>query len=221
MKMEDEVPFEIPEEQLKKMKTLINFVFDINVSIHGYSHDMALYANKLFKGHHNEPLGEIPLPPTYPALLPDVTDANARNFLAEIVQDCKRSPAFTSNIAGELGVLKGVDSFDPEAHQLVLKVKYAEGGHPLLHASLMSHYQGFRLFKQVLNGSNPMPPNPMPTVDWQMIKEVQHADFLDLSDLPAPGQTQLWRYKAIYLLNDKTAGIESAVVEIAMFGGHA
>ncbi len=45
-----------------------------------------------------------------------------------------------------------------------------------------------------------------------------HPDFIDNSPLPAPNQTALWKYRAIYLLNDEKVGKWSDVVSISVNG---
>jgi hypothetical protein len=43
-------------------------------------------------------------------------------------------------------------------------------------------------------------------------------DYLDTYPLPAPGQTALWRYKAIYRIGDEQVGQWSDVVSQAVTG---
>ena len=43
-------------------------------------------------------------------------------------------------------------------------------------------------------------------------------DYLDTAPLPAPGQTALWKYKAIYRLNDEQVGLWSNEVSLAVRG---
>ena len=191
---------------IKKVKELVNFVFEANVAIHGYSGDIAQYAMKLFRGHNDEPLGAIPLPTSYPAILPDVTEPNATAQLADLLQDCKRSPDFTSNIAAELGVLKSSTPFDPEAGKPIIKLKTAEGGHPLLHVK-KGQYEGWELWKDRSDGKG-----------FVKAEKVLRPDYLDPDPLPAIGTSAVWRYKAIYLYADKHAGSWSDDATITVLG---
>ena len=43
-------------------------------------------------------------------------------------------------------------------------------------------------------------------------------DYLDTASLPAVGASALWKYKAIYRLNDIPVGLWSDVVSIAVNG---
>jgi hypothetical protein len=43
-------------------------------------------------------------------------------------------------------------------------------------------------------------------------------DFLDTAALPPSGKSALWKYKAIYRLNDKQVGLWSHVASISVMG---
>ena len=180
--------------KLKKVSELFDFCVIANGYIHDFSSDISKYIAHLFHGPVDQPLGSIPALPVYPAVLPDVTDADAYSFFSGCVQDCKRSSAFTENVARDLGVLKGASTFDPQAGKPIIKIKTAEGGHPLLHVK-KGHYQGWELWKDHNDGKG-----------YVKVKEVLHPDYLDLDPLPALGSSVVWKYKAIYLFADKHAG---------------
>lgn len=192
--------------KLKKMSELFEFCHTANGYLHDFSSDMAKYTARLFHGPADQPLGPIPSLPAYPAVLPEVTDPDAFSFFSGCVQDCKRSPAFTTNVAADLGVLKGSTTFDPESGKPIIKTKTAEGGHPLLHVK-KGQYQGWELWKDRNDGKG-----------FVKLKEVMHSDYLDNDPLPALGNSVVWKYKAIYIFKDKHAGNWSDGTTVTVYG---
>ena len=192
-------------DALKKSSSLVAFIIPITSAMHDFSQGFTAYKNLMRYGNGNQVLGAIPVPPVFPPS-PGVTQANIQGQFADLIQDCVRSKNFTTDMANALGILKPSSPFNPQDGKPVIKVKSAEGGHPLLHTQ-KGNYQGWELWKDRGDGKS-----------FVKIKEVLHPDYLDLDPLPALGASAVWKYKAIYIYKDKQAGSWSDEATITVYG---
>jgi hypothetical protein len=53
---------------------------------------------------------------------------------------------------------------------------------------------------------------------WQFLAVDSMPDYLDTTPLPPVGQSAVWKYRAIYLLDDQPTGQWSDPVSIAVMG---
>jgi hypothetical protein len=200
---------------LKKTRDLVNFIFSMDGVSHEYAQNMSKYTRILFHGLNDEILGPIPVGPAYPAILPDVTSANSFKQFSDFVQDCKRSPNFTSNVAEGLGVLAPASEFDPNTGVPEIKLSITTNGHPLSHLRNKGKYDGFEIWKMVFQGAGPIPPQPD---NFRKLERVFGVDYVDPEPLPVFGQSQVWLYKYFYILKNQPAGIVSPIYNITVNG---
>jgi len=185
---------------------LIQFILTMHPELLKTAHSVTSYKDLLLYGHKNEVLGAIPTLPVFPAILPFVPLANVRSFFVDLVQDCMKSPKFTENIGIKLGIIDLSPEPKPEEGTPNLSVKYATGGHPLLH-STKGIFQGYEVWRDKGDGKG-----------FVHITTSLYADYLDASELPAINISQQWKYKAIYILKGVVIGNWSAEVSIVVLG---
>ena len=97
-----------------------------------------------------------------------------------------------------------VDSLVAAEIKPPLSAKLSPAGHPILH-SLKSIYQGYEVYKDWGDGKG-----------FVAFKTSMQADFIDNSDLPVAGITQVWRYKIVYLLKNEEVGNFSDIVSVTV-----
>jgi len=191
---------------LQKSNTLVQLVMVQQEVAQQYGVTFTAYKDLLRYGNGTQILGNLPAPPVYPTPTPAITNANVQADFAELIQDCVKSKNFTTDIGNDLGILKPVTPFDPQAGQPKLTVKTAQGGHPLLHSKI-GEYEAFQIWKDSGDGKG-----------FVLLGTSQHPDYLDLTALPAIGITATWKYKAIYLYDNQQAGNWSTVVIVTVVG---
>lgn len=148
-------------------------------------------------------MGAIPTAPTLdtaPALVAPGIFSRVSSLCARI----KKHPGYTDAIGQDLDIIGAEQTVDTTHAKPVLKlelqagkpnVKWTKGG-----------FDGVEIWVDRGNG----------TFAFLAIDTVP--DYLDTAALPAPGLTALWKYKAIYRLNDAQVGEWSDVVSLAVQG---
>lgn len=139
-------------------------------------------------------LGTAPAP-VAPGIFPRVSALCAR---------IKKHPAYTDAIGQDLDIIGAEQTVDTTHAKPVLKLELL-AGKPNVKWTKGS-FDGVEIW--VDRGSG--------TFVFLAIDTVP--DYPDTYALPAPGQTALWKYKAIYRLNDAQVGEWSDVVSIAVQG---
>jgi hypothetical protein len=211
---------------LKKTRDLVLFIYGAQAEAQQYAQDMSKYWLLLFRGIDDEILGPVPELPVYPAVLPDVTVSNAHKQFSDFVQDCKRSPNFTSNVADGLGVLAPDTVFDPEAGTPEIKVTVPVGGHPRIHLKNKSEYQGMEIWKLVSSpetqpgGGTGIPgAPPVNSPAFRKLERVFGVNYTDPEALPAFGKAEVWHYKIKFLLKNEVVGNWTNVYSVTVTGG--
>ena len=125
----------------------------------------------------------------------------------EKVQRIKVQKSIYSVTDGQtLGFEIGHSSIDPSTAKPHLRIDLVEGGHPEI-KYVKSIFDGLELQKNWSDGKG------MVAMDKPKLPHLT-----DMGALPAPGQSALWGYQAIYLLNDKRTGTFCDVVWITVKG---
>ncbi len=147
-------------------------------------------------------LGPVPVPPvlgTPPAAVPP----GIFKRLAALVVRIKAHPGYTEAIGQDLDIIGAEQTLDTTNAKPVIELELAAG-----HPNVLWPKGGFDAVEiWVDRGSGSV----FLTIDTI-------PDYLDTAPLPAPGQSAVWKYKAIYRLNDVQVGQWSDVVSIAVAG---
>ena len=190
----------------KVTNTFVQFIFGEQAGIQSFAKAFTDYKNILHFGPSNALMGDIPLPPVFPSVLPVISMGNARSQFADLIQNCVRSKNFTSTMGITLGFVKAETEEKAEEGTPNLTIKLTTGGHPLLHAT-KGIYQGYEVWKDINDGKG-----------YSRLATSLYADYIDLSTLPAVGIGVTWKYKVIYILKGVECGNWSAEVTIGVFG---
>jgi hypothetical protein len=158
------------------------------------------YKNALRNG---ESLGILPVAPTL-ATAPAAVEPDIFGRLAALASRIKKHPGYTEAIGQNLGIIGPDQTFDPGTAKPVLKVTL-EAGHPNV---------GWK--KQGMDGLEIWVDRGTGAFAFLALDTVP--DYLDTAPLPAAGTSAVWKYKAIYRLNDEQVGEWSDVASISVMG---
>jgi ribosome modulation factor len=154
------------------------------------------------------PAGPATPPPGPPEFDPPAATAAADIFgrVGALVQRLKNHPAYTEAVGQDLGIVTpAAPAPDPARARPELTLSLAQGGQVLVGWKR----QGMDALRiEVDRGQG-----------WQFLAVDTVPDYLDTAPLPPPGQSAVWKYRAIYLLDDQPAGQWSDPASIAVMGG--
>jgi len=144
--------------------------------------------------------------PTTPALgvPPTAVPAGIFSRVSALAARIKKHPAYTEAIGQDLGIIGAEQSVDPTTVKPVLNLTL-QAGHPNVGWS-KSGMDGIEIW--VDRGTGAFAFLTIDTVP----------DYLDTFALPAAGASAVWKYKAIYRLNDEQVGQWSDVATIGVMG---
>jgi hypothetical protein len=144
--------------------------------------------------------------PTTPALgvPPTAVPAGIFTRVSALAARIKKHPAYTEAIGQDLGIIGAEQTVDPTVMKPVLNLTL-QAGHPNVGWS-KSGMDGIEIWVDRGTG----------TFAFLTIDTVP--DYLDTFALPAAGASAVWKYKAIYRLNDEQVGQWSDVATIGVMG---
>jgi hypothetical protein len=180
---------------------LLIYVFENMLQYRAFAESNTAYKKLLRYGNGNQVLG--PVPPVV-GVAPTPTAANVQKRFAEIIQDCVRSPNFTTAIGEDLQILAPTTPFNPAEGKPVFTIAFSSGGYPVIKWK-KGKYEGVEIWKKI-NGT------------FVRIDKDYKPDFTDKSDLPPLGQSAAWTYKLIYMYNEEQAGQWSDEVSVTVYG---
>ncbi len=168
-----------------------------------YKKNWTTFKNILKKGEANVTSNEAPTNPTLEAL-PAVVAPGILVRFTTLVNRIKAHQSYTTAIGQNLGVeITTTAQLSLNMAEPVLKVVLRGGQVNLLWKK--GNYSGILIEKDSGAG--------FITLDKDF-----HPDFIDNSPLPAQGQSAVWKYRAIYLMNDDKVGVWSAIVTTTVAG---
>ena len=182
--------------------TFFHYALTSQKSLANYAQQWTAYKNAARNGT-GASLGPAPVPPTL-GTAPTAVPPGIFKRLTALVARIKAHPGYTEAIGQDLDIIGAEQTLDTTSAKPVLKlelqaghpnVKWTKGGFDALEIWVD---RGTGTFAYLANDTVP--------------------DYLDTAPLPAPGQSALWRYKAIYRLSDAQVGQWSDVVSIAVQG---
>jgi hypothetical protein len=144
--------------------------------------------------------------PTTPALgvPPTAVPAGIFNRVSAMAARIKKHPAYTEAIGHDPGIIGAEQSVDVTTMKPVLELTL-QAGHPNV-GWVKSGMDSLEIW--VDRGTGAFAFLTIDTVP----------DYLDTSGLPAAGVSAVWKYKAIYRLNDEPVGQWSDVATIGVMG---
>lgn len=170
-----------------------------------YNKQLTTYKNELRSGTvNNTPIGTLPAPPAAITFnTPPLADVFGR--IRKLVQTIKNNPNYTEAIGQDLGIIGTENTIDPNTLKPELKVESGTAGQPniIWKKGLTT---GVKI--KVDRGSG----------TFEFLAVDTQPNYLDTHPLPPLGQTAIWKYTAIYLLNDEETGQWSDVVSISVVG---
>lgn len=135
---------------------------------------------------------------------PTVVPLNIYGRMAAIVRRLKEHPAYTPAIGEDLGIIGADDATNPNTMKPVLGFELQAGRPNVKWAK--SGMQGLDLHVDRGTGT------------FVFLARDTVPDYLDTFDLPAAGTSAVWKYKAIYVLNDNPCGQWSDVGSLSVMG---
>jgi hypothetical protein len=158
------------------------------------------YKNLLRSGTGSlTPLPPIPTPPT---LSPDA-QPNIFGRVASLVQTIKNHPNYNESIGDDLQIIGEEQDVNPNDWKPILKVEYIAGSPNIKWTKGDSD----SIKIKVNRGSG-----------YEFLAIDTKPDYLDKHTLPPFGQSALWKYIAIYMLDDEEVGQWSDELEVAVKG---
>ena len=147
--------------------------------------------------------GPMPAPSALTSPPPAVL-ANIFGRAANLAVRIKRHPSYTDAIGQDLGIIGAEQTMDPSSMKPVLDISL-EAGHPNI---------GWK--KQGMEGLEIHVDRGAGTFSFLALDTIP--DYLDTAPLPAAGSSAVWKYKAIYRLNDEQVGHWSDVASVSVMG---
>ena len=105
----------------------------------------------------------------------------------------------------DLGIEGAEKTVDPASIKPSINLRIGDGGHPDV-LWVKYGYDGVEIHKQVDDG------------ELKFLAIDMQPHYTDMSELPPPGKSAVWKYRAIYLRKDKRVGQWSDVVTITVTG---
>ena len=179
-----------------------NYVLTAQRQCANTSQQWTAYKNAARSGD-DASLGAMPAAPSL-GTAPAAVAPGIFTRVKELVARIKTQPGYTEAIGQDLGIIGAEQEIDLNLVKPVLNI-VLQAGHPLV-----------QWIKQGLDGVE-IHVDRGTGVFTHLAYDTQ-PDYLDTAPLPAPGQSAIWRYKAIYRLNDEQVGQWSNPVSIAVTG---
>ncbi len=192
-------PAEVTQETADDV--FFNFVCDAHAAHTNTTHDWTAYKQQ---AAHGDNLGDIPVTPT-PGTPPPVVPPDIFGRATALAARIKKHPSCTDAIAQDLGIIGTEVIVDPTTYQPVLTLTLT-AGHPHIGWPKLG-MDSLDLWKDCGDGKGFVP-----------LTFTTNTDYADNSPLPAAGTSAVWKYKAVYRLNDAQVGQWSDVATIGVMG---
>ena len=153
---------------------------------------------------HGDALGNIPVTPD-PGTPPPVVPPDIFGRASTLAVRIKNSPNYTEAIGQDLGIIGAEVIVDLNSLKPVLTLSLT-AGHPHIGWSKQG-MDSLELLADRGDGKGFVP-----------VTFTTNTDYADNSPLPAAGVSAVWKYKAVYRLNDAQAGQWSDVATIGVMG---
>jgi hypothetical protein len=182
--------------------TFFHYSFDAQQRFVKYGQDWTAYKNAARNGT-GPALGPIPVAPVL-AAAPAMVAPGIFSRIAKLCARIKNHPGYTEAIGRALDIVGAEQADNTAAQKPPLKIEM-QAGHPNIIWP-----------KQGMDGVEIHVDRDGKGFIFLTIDTVPN--YLDTAALPAPGQSAVWKYKAIYRLNDEQVGQWSDVVSVTVAG---
>ncbi len=193
-----------PEEltEAKNDSIFWDFLMDADNKVSKYAKDFKKTKKLAKTGSKSEVLSGIPDPPDLGST-PHLVPADILLRFRQKAAKAKASPKYTIAIGTDLGIESVHQAFDPQLGKPSLKIKI-NAGRPIL-TYVKGNFKGLIIHKDVGDG-------------YVYLGTALKSKFNDMSNLPDPGTSAIWKYKAIYVWDDKETGHWSDEITIVVKG---
>lgn len=186
-----------------------SYWFDQNILFKDEKEERVSYKNLLRDGPIGAPAGTPPTPPVIPAapaaVLPGIVLRER-----EIAQFIKNHPSYTVSIGQDLDIIGSEQTTQKSSLKPVIKLVLTGGGVNVKWTKGIA--QALRIEKQIVSGGGG--PIPVPASgSWSLLAIDTAPDYLDTTPITAPA---VWKFRAIYIINDEMAGQWSDEASIAV-----
>jgi hypothetical protein len=162
------------------------------------------YKDLLRDGKTDNPIGGYPVAPTI-GTAPTAVDAGIFVRIGKLVNTIKNSAGYTTAIGESLGIVASKTPVDPNTMKPRLKVRAAEEGRPEV---VWTKGRSSGIYLEVDRG----------TGTFEFLAVDHSPNYTDTHALPVPGRTEQWKYRGIYIINDKRVGQWSDTVAFTVTG---
>jgi hypothetical protein len=179
-----------------------DFVLDMVNKYKQNVNQRVTYKNLLLNGDGSTPpIGGIPANPTF-GTAPTAVSAGVIKRAIALAQRIKKQSSYTIAIGEELGIIGDEETIDVNTMKPILTIeKIAQK--PNLKWKKQS-MQGIRIYvDRTGNG-------------YEFLATDTQPDYLDKAPLPTAGTSAIWKYKAVYILQDEEVGEYSDEVSITV-----
>jgi hypothetical protein len=190
--------------QLAQLDTDADAFSNIFLFQNGLKDTMEAYTG--FKNLLRNGTGTLPAVPPIPSapMLPPNAQSNVFGSVAQLVQNIKSNPAYDPNTMGDdLRIIGDEQTIDPNSWKPIIKAENIAGSPNIK----WTKGDADALKIKVNRGTG-----------YELLAIDTKPDYLDKHTLPPFGQSALWKYSAIYILDDEEVGQWSDELEVAVKG---
>jgi hypothetical protein len=192
-----------PDEvkQLAADDLFFNYVCDAHSQHTKTTRDWTAFKHQAAHGYA---LGDVPVTPD-PGTPPPVVPPDIFGRACTLALRIKNHPNYTEAIGQDLGIIGPEVIIDPSSMKPVLYLSL-NAGHPHIGWAKQG-MDSLELWRDCGDGKG-----------FVQLNITTNTDYADNSPMPAPGVSAVWKYKAIYRLNDQQVGQWSDVATIGVIG---
>jgi len=177
---------------------MVNYLINLVETFVTAKEQRVNYRNLILSGPLGKPAGSPPLAPNV-GVAPTAVAPGVFPRIAKLVQRIKNCPAYTEAIGKDLGIIGSEQSPNADVSKPVLKLILKGGRVEVQWTKGNAHALRIEADKG--------------TGTWQLLAIDIVPHYTDLTPITAPG---VWRYRAIYMIDDKLVGQWSDVASISV-----
>jgi len=190
---------------LKKGSDYFKAVLQNNIDAQNFAKAYTNFKKNLRYGRGKKPLGQALQSPVMRPVPAGFSQSNLQGLFAAMIQACVSSRNYSEAIGTDLGITLPHTPFNPAAGKPLLKQGKNEAERPILKWK-KGKFDGIEIWIDRGDG-------------WKFLDKDTIPHFMDkVSQMPASGQSAVWRYKAIYLYKGEPVGEWSEAVTVVVYG---
>lgn len=189
----------------EKDAAFFSYVLARQFDVQAFAEELTGYKNLARYGRGTEILPALPTPPSFPAPAPSVVGAKIEERFRKKAAKIKASPNYTDSIGQALRIVKPETPFVPADGKPRFKI-IIDAGRPVIKWT-KGQYQGVDVYADYGDGQG-----------FRKAERDLSSPFVDRHDLPAAGQSAVWKYKLIYVFKDEQVGRWSDEASVTVVG---